>query len=87
MNVEVILNKTKCDIIFKSHLFSHNFSSVPNPACACGFRLQTTKHLFSCPLFTELRYKLGLLPNFNILKCNNSSMNTKFQILFSVILH
>jgi hypothetical protein len=33
---EISLNRTKCDLIFKSRLFSHNFNNINDPSCECG---------------------------------------------------
>jgi hypothetical protein len=50
-NLEIVLNKTRCDSIFRNHMYSHNFESVNDPSCAGGYKNQTTKHLFfKCPL-------------------------------------
>ncbi|CAH1775134.1 unnamed protein product, partial [Owenia fusiformis] len=55
---EIVLNKTRCDFIFRYHKFQHQFNNV-NPQCLCGFRSQTTQHLFfSCPLLLDLREQL-----------------------------
>ncbi len=67
---EMALNKTRCDLVFKAHLYSHNFSNVSDPKCPCGDRLQSTQHLLlHCPrldiLREELMRDLMMLPNFN----------------------
>ena len=75
--LEINLNKTRCDFIFKAHLFAHNYTGVLDPSCSCGHRSQTSRHLFlNCPLLTDLRRKLlsdlGELPNFDyIFSCLN----------------
>jgi hypothetical protein len=66
---EKILNKTRCEIMFKSHFFSHNFVNIADPSCKCGFRSQTTKHvLLDCPLAVDNRRELirniNDIPNF-----------------------
>jgi uncharacterized membrane protein YbaN (DUF454 family) len=66
---ECNLNRTRCDLIFKEHFFTHNFIRVPDPSC--GFRNQSTKHLFfQCPLLNDIRqelfHDLVLLPMFAI---------------------
>jgi hypothetical protein len=43
---EIVLNKARCDLIFIAHLFSHNFSIVPDPSCHCGFRALTTISIY-----------------------------------------
>ena len=68
---EIVLNRTKCDLMFRSQLYAHNFSSVPDPICDCGYRSQTTTHvLLECPLLNPVRQvlfnTLAALPDFNI---------------------
>jgi hypothetical protein len=41
---ETVLNRTRCDLIFRHHLFTHNFTNI-DPSCHCGARLQSTKHV------------------------------------------
>ncbi len=66
---EVLLNRARCDLIYKSHLFAHNFTNICEPSCTCGNRCQNTCHvLFHCPTLNALRHQLftdlELLPNF-----------------------
>ena len=43
-------------LLLKSHLFAHNFSNVPTPACPCGHRNQNEKHFFlDCTLLAANR--------------------------------
>jgi hypothetical protein len=83
---EITVNKTKCDFIFKSHLFAHNIPGVPDPACACGYRSQTTMHLLlNCPLFDRMRQEfidgLGSLPDFNLEAYDRLNAKTKLEVL------
>lgn len=56
---EINLNKTRCDLIFNSHLYAHNFTTVRNPSCECGNRNQSTKHqLLYCQLHDKARQQL-----------------------------
>ncbi|CAH1775138.1 unnamed protein product [Owenia fusiformis] len=82
---EIVLNKTRCDFIFRYHKFQHQFNNV-NPQCLCGFRSQTTQHLFfSCPLLLDLREQLALdlagIPNFNINHYNKLNAKEKLDTL------
>ena len=84
--LEIIFNRTKCDLIFKCHLFAHNFPGVTDSACPCGFRSQTTQHLLlNCPLFDNERLecmrRIGLLPNFNLQAFNRLSDRLKVNCL------
>ena len=68
-NIEILLNRTRCDLIFKSHFYNHNFTNTLDPTCNCGYNWQTTKHMFfQCPLtrdlYTDLVNDLGQLPDF-----------------------
>ena len=83
---EITFNRVKCDLIFKNHLFSHNFPGVLDPACPCGARFQSTKHLlFECPLFDRIRdeffVKLGLLPGFDLEAFNYLNVSSKMGLL------
>jgi hypothetical protein len=56
---ETILNKARCDLLFRSHLYSYNFPNILDPSCMCGYRSQTTIHvLLLCPLFNIQRMDL-----------------------------
>ncbi len=58
-NCELLLNRTRCDLIFNSHFYSHNFTTIDSPACPCGSTSQNTCHVFlCCPLLTDLRLQL-----------------------------
>lgn len=64
---EVVLNKTRCDLIFRSHMYSHNFPFILDPLCKCGYRSQTTRHvLLNCPLLNIQRTTL-----FNTINSHN----------------
>ena len=85
---ESFLNRTRCDLIFNSHLYAHNFTNVVNPSCSCGHSSQTTKHLFlKCPSFIEIRHvlmtDLALLPSFSNIYRSLSSENDKIVCLLN----
>ncbi len=86
-HIETLLNRTRCDLIFRSHFYSHNFNNTPDPACNCGFKLQTTKHLFfQCPLtrnlYTDLLDDLGGLPAFlHFFMHHCSSIEDRMRVL------
>ena len=66
---EIYLNRSRCDLVFRSHMHAHNFTTVRNPACECGNRAQTTKHvLLHCPILNDPRrqlfHNLNLISNF-----------------------
>jgi hypothetical protein len=48
---EILLNRTRCDLLFRNHLYSHNFVQVRDPSCQCGSRNQTSKHVCLTALF------------------------------------
>jgi hypothetical protein len=80
---EIVLNKARCDLIFRAHLFSHNVSNVPDPSCRCGFRAQTT---LRCPLFNQARYlafdNIINIPSFDGHDmCLSSNQEDKFHLL------
>lgn len=57
-NRELVLNRTRCDLIFNSHLYSHNFTTTVSHACPCSSNSQNTCHVFlHCPLLIDLRLK------------------------------
>jgi hypothetical protein len=83
---EIVLNKAKCDLIFTAHLFSHNFSNVPDPSCHCDFRAQTTKYLLlRCRLFNQARDlafdNIINIPSFDGDMFLNSNQEDKFHLL------
>ena len=83
---EIILNRTRCDLIFKSHFFSHNFPNVDDPGCPCGFRDQSTKHLLlQCPLVDDLRqvhfHDLSNIVNFDYHVFCTFNMVEKIKLL------
>ena len=87
-NSEITLNRTRVDLIFKCHLFNHNFDSVSDPSCRCGHRAQSTLHLLlQCPLFdihrTIFLDDLGQLPSFNL----NSFLTKNMKLKVSILLH
>ena len=84
--LEIYLNRTRCDFIFKAHLFSHNFVGITDPSCQCGHRQINTGHLFyNCPLLTDRRTELfldlGKLPSFLNVYSTVSGINRKLNIL------
>lgn len=83
---EISLNRTRCDLVFRTHYFNHNFASINDPHCRCGHRSQTTKHvLFNCPLLCNERKllfdSLGLLPTFHTLYRDLTSSGDRLQCL------
>jgi hypothetical protein len=53
---KITLNKARCDLLFKSHFYAHNFTNITDPRCQCGHRSQSTTHvLFHCPLLMAER--------------------------------
>ncbi len=73
---EKILNRTRCDLVFNSHFFSHNFTTIDSPSCRCGMNAQNTNHvLFNCPLLADLRAEL--MNNLNNL---DPFFSTTFQL-------
>jgi hypothetical protein len=53
---EIFWNQERCDLLFRSHFFAHNFANMPDPQCQCGHRSQTTSHVFfTCPLLNDVR--------------------------------
>jgi hypothetical protein len=84
---EIYLNRTRCDLAFRSHIHSHNFTTVPDPSCACGCRSQTTRHiLFHCPLLLEpcrlLFENLFLINNFETIFESLTQINKINTLLF-----
>lgn len=84
--LEISLNRTWCDFIFKAHLFSHNFVGIQDPQCRCGHRFQDTKHIFfKCPLLDSIRRNLldtlNALPKFRELYSNFSTLDAKLSTL------
>ena len=68
---EIYLNRSRCDLVFKSHFYAHNFSSVRTPACDCGYLSETTRHvILDCPIHAAPRLHL-----FNTLETNASMVN------------
>jgi hypothetical protein len=68
-------------------MYSHNFTMVPDPSCACGCRSQTTRHiLFHCPLLLEPRRSffenLYLINNFEAIFESLTQMNKINTLLF-----
>ena len=84
--LEVILNRVRCDFIFKAHLFSHNFVGIRDSQCSCGHRSQDTKHIFfKCPLLVNLRNNLfdalHAIPNFIDLYSTLQNLDVKLTTL------
>jgi hypothetical protein len=56
-NSEKVLNRAKCDLLFRSNLYSHNFliiHVISEPICPCGEKIQTTQHVFlQCQLLAN----------------------------------
>ena len=83
---EIVLNRTRCDLQFKGHMFSHNFSTITDPSCPCGFHNQTTVHLlFDCPLVRIYRHtifaEIALLPDFDQNVFNNMGVKRRLEML------
>jgi hypothetical protein len=76
---------TRCDLIFNSHKYVHNYTSVQEPNCPCGARSQTTRHvLLDCVLLDQLRLALfNNLHDINSVLLANSN-NTKTS---NILLH
>lgn len=84
--MEIILNKTRCDLLLKAHLYSHNFTNVRDPSCVCGNTIQSTKHLFfNCPFIQELREDfindLLVLPAFQTFYRSCNTIDDRLQAL------
>ena len=57
--LEILLNRARCDLLFKCQLYAHNFTTINDPFCKCGNSSQTTKHvLLYCPLLATVRNNL-----------------------------
>ena len=81
-----MLNKARCDFIYRSHLYAHNFININDPSCVCGYRSQTTGHLFfNCPLTQDLKGQLlsdlSLLPKFNTCYNNHARITDRVHCL------
>jgi hypothetical protein len=90
MNYLEEIKKIKLSVIsFSRLIFMHIISlNVDNPSCQCGYKSQSTKHLFfQCPLFNDLRQKffldLGLLPSFNSVYSRINCMDDRLQLLLN----
>ena len=84
----MVLNRARCDLLFKSNLFTHNFTNVLDPNCSCGYHHQSTHHvLFHCPLLINQRneYIAGIesIPALDLDRLN--AIPTKDRI--DIILH
>jgi hypothetical protein len=76
---EVTLSRARCDLLFRSHYFSHNCVNFPDPVCQCGFRSQTAFHvIFHCPLLADARRtflnEIQSIPLFNFTAFKNASV-------------
>ena len=70
--------------LLRSHLFAHNFESVPSPSCPCGHKNQTVKHFFlDCTLLADNRTDLLLgLESLTVdVKFRNLNKNNKIKFL------
>ena len=84
---ELLLNRARCDLLYKNNLFIHNFTNISEPSCICGNRYQSTRHVvFNCPILNPLRHQLfadlGLLPNFSQFFSPLRNMDDRLQMLF-----
>ncbi len=84
---EIYLNRARCDLLFKSHLYAHNFTSVTSPSCTCGYRNQTTQHiLLHCPILLikrrSLFQHLNQVENFENVY-NSSNLSNKVTTLLN----
>lgn len=50
-NIEFLLNRTRCDLIFKSHFYNHNFTNMPDPTCNCGYNGRLLNIYFPMPSY------------------------------------
>ena len=50
------LNRMRVGLCLKTHQFAHNFDSVNDPKCQCGYRTQNENHFFlDCPMLNDNR--------------------------------
>jgi hypothetical protein len=85
-NKEIFLNQARCDLLFRSHFFAHNFANMPYPQFQCGHRSQTTSHVFfTCPLLNDVRRtfltEIRSIPNFDIASLETLSLAERVYLL------
>jgi hypothetical protein len=86
---EILFNRIRYDLIYRNHLYSHNFARVNDPSCQMQIsQPNNNRHLFfNCPLIDQARDNLfndlGLLPSSNNLFISLTNLEAKLQVLLN----